>query len=42
MGDDEVRAGRVVLRHMGKGEQQTVPLQDVVGILRSPDVGFEQ
>ena len=42
MGDDEVRDGRVVLRHMGRGEQQTVPLQDVVGILRGPDVGFEQ
>jgi len=42
MGDDEVRAGRVVLRHMDKGEQQTVPVQDVVGMLRSPDVRFEQ
>jgi histidyl-tRNA synthetase len=41
MGEDEVRAGRVVLRHMDRGEQQTVPLQDVVGILASPDVGFQ-
>jgi len=42
MGDDEVRAGRVVLRHMDRGEQESVPVQDVVGMLRSPDVRFEQ
>ncbi|MFW6125706.1 MAG: histidine--tRNA ligase [Chloroflexota bacterium] len=35
IGEDELASGTAVLRHMAKGEQETVPLADAVPILRS-------
>jgi len=35
LGEEEVRAGQVVVRDMAKGEQRTVALEEVVAWLRS-------